>query len=159
MIKMPKKTVQSIALHVFLALFVFFSIFPFYWMIVGSTNKSGNVLSTNPKMTFGGEFLENLRNLNAAINIPQVLFNSLFISITFVILTLFVSSIAGYALAKYDFKGKKLIFALIIGSMMIPFQTLMVPLFRMMTEYNVINTLWAVILPTVCSPFAIFLLR
>jgi|SRR5690625_1102232 len=156
---MHKSVMNKVFLYLFLAIFVFISIFPFYWMVVGSTNESGNVLSTSPKMTLGGEFLDNLKNLNEAINIPQILFNSLFISVTFVILTLFVSSIAGYALAKYDFKGKKIIFALIIGSMMIPFQTLMVPLFRMMTEYNVINTLWAVILPTVCSPFAIFLLR
>ncbi|WP_396232414.1 carbohydrate ABC transporter permease [Fredinandcohnia sp. QZ13] len=135
------------------------SIFPFYWMLVGATNHTSKMFSNPPTLSFGDQFITNFTNLNESINIWRVLFNSVFVSGVYVILALLVSTMAAYALAKFHFKGNKFIFTTFLLSMMIPYQALLIPQFRMMADYGLLNTYIALILPTVCTPFAIFLMR
>ncbi len=110
-------------------------------------------------LSFGDQLWINLTNLNAAIGIYRVLFNSLFVALVFVVLSLIVCTFAAYALAKYRFRGRDAIFMMFMLSMMIPYQATLIPLFRMMTEYNLLDTYFALIAPQLCFPFAIFLLR
>ncbi|MCC3356961.1 carbohydrate ABC transporter permease [Bacillus sp. REN16] len=150
---------RKAGLYLLLLIGIVISIFPFYWMLVGATNHTSKMFSNPPTLWFGDQFLTNFTNLNNSINIWRVLFNSVFVSGVYVILALMVSTMAAYALAKFHFKGNKFIFTTFLLSMMIPYQALLIPQFRMMADYGLLNTYIALILPTVCTPFAIFLMR
>jgi alpha-1,4-digalacturonate transport system permease protein len=85
--------------------------------------------------------------------------NSTFVTVIATLITLFINSLAAFALSKYDFKGRKLLFALTVSTLMIPPTVSLVPNFLIITALGWTNTLWGVILPTVASPTAVFLLR
>jgi arabinosaccharide transport system permease protein len=85
--------------------------------------------------------------------------NSLVITFLFTVLSIFVSSMVGYALAVYNFKGKNLIFILVILSLMIPVEIMMLPLYKEMIFMKLVNTYWGVILPFLATPYAIFFFR
>lgn len=159
MSKRKKRIFTQVGLYLLLGIFVIISIFPFYWMVIGSTNQSGKMFSNPPTLIPGRELMTNLMNLNESIGIFRVLFNSVFTSILYVILALSISTTAAYALAKFKFKGKKIIFTAFLLSMMIPGQATLIPLFQMMSKFHLLNTYFALIAPGLCYPFAIFLMR
>lgn len=146
-------------LYFFLSVFLFISIFPFYWMAVGSTNHTSKMFTNPPTLSFGDRLMENLTHLNQSIGIFRVLFNSLFVSLTFVVLSLSICTLAAYALSKYQFRGRNVIFSVFMLSMMIPFPATIIPLFRLMVHFDLLNTYFALIAPQLCFPFAIFLMR
>jgi len=85
--------------------------------------------------------------------------NSIFITLLFTVFSIFVSSMVGYALAVYNFKGKTLIFTLVLLSLMIPVEIMMLPLYKEMIFMKLVNTYWGVILPFLATPYAIFFFR
>ncbi|UOQ83320.1 carbohydrate ABC transporter permease [Gracilibacillus salinarum] len=151
--------IKKSLLHFILIVGVVISLGPFYWMIVGATNPSGEVLSFPPTIVPGNYLLENLKNLSEAIPILKALFNSALIAVIFVGASLLVCSAAGYAFAKFKFKGSNVIFSSFLLAMMIPYQATIIPLFQIFGALDWINTYQAVILPQICYPFAIFLIR
>lgn len=142
-----------------LAIAILVSLFPFYMMFVSSSLSTGEILKIPPTLTPGSQLLENLANLKEKINIGRVMMNSIFVSVLYTVLTLLINSMAGYALAKFDFKGKNIMFALIMGTMMIPAQVLYIPQFTMMTAIGWANKFRAVIVPALANAFGIFLMR
>jgi lactose/L-arabinose transport system permease protein len=157
--KKSKRILTQAGLYFVLGVFTIISIFPFYWMVIGATNPSGKMFSNPPTLLPGNEFIKNLMSLHESIGIFRVLFNSVFTSVLYVILTLSISTAAAYALAKFEFKGKKIIFTAFLLSMMIPGQATLIPLFQMMSNFHLLNTYFALIAPGLCYPFAIFLMR
>lgn len=149
----------KIGMYIVLLVFLVISIFPFYWMIVGSTNSSDKMFTSPPTLIPGNQFMTNITNLDASVGIWRVLFNSLFVSGMYLILALAISAAAGYAFAKFDFRGRNLIFTVFLLSMMIPYQATLIPLFQMMSTFELLNTYFALIAPQLCYPFAIFLMR
>ncbi len=85
--------------------------------------------------------------------------NSLFVTIVATIITLIVNSMAAYALAKYQFRGRGAIMAFIVSTLMIPLSVILIPLFMVINGLGLFNSLWGVILPTVATPTGVFLLR
>ncbi len=85
--------------------------------------------------------------------------NSAIVSTTVTGLQIFTSAFAGYALARLDFSGKKLVLLLVITTLIIPFQLLVVPIFIILKWGSLINTYWSLILPTAANGFGIFLMR
>ncbi|SDN98767.1 carbohydrate ABC transporter permease [Alkalicoccus daliensis] len=85
--------------------------------------------------------------------------NSLIISAFLIVLSLFFSSMVGYALALYEFKGKRFIFILVLLILMIPFEILMLPLFTMMISLGLVDSYFAVMLPLIVAPIAVFFFR
>jgi len=71
----------------------------------------------------------------------------------------FLAAMAGYALAKYVFRGRNLIFSIILGAILVPASTLAIPLYLMMSAVGLTNTIWAVLLPSLVNPFGVFLTR
>ncbi|NIV15320.1 MAG: ABC transporter permease subunit, partial [Aliifodinibius sp.] len=98
-------------------------------------------------------------DLLSRLNITRNFFNSLFLSITVTLISLFFNSMAGYAFAKYRFKGKNQLFKLLLSSMIIPAQVTMLPLFLMLKYMGFINTYLAIIIPGLANIFGIFLIR
>jgi lactose/L-arabinose transport system permease protein len=153
---MRRKLVYTF-IYIFLSVSAFISIFPFYWMIVGSTNASVDIIKG--KITFGSKFIENFKNLIETFGLGQVLLNSLEVSIFVVIGSLIVSSLAGYGFEIYKSKSRNRVYAVVLWTLMIPLAALMVPLFRLMNVFNLIDSLWGVILPMIPSVFLIFFFR
>lgn len=150
---------KKIGLYIPLIITFIISIFPFYWMIVGATNHTSKMFTNPPTMSFGNQLATNLHNLNQSVGIWRVLFNSLFVSLVYVALSLTICTLAAYALSKFNFKGKNTIFTILMLSMMIPYQATLIPLFRLMADLHLLNTYFALIAPQLVFPFAIFLMR
>lgn len=161
-----KSKIIDIFKYIFLSILAFISIFPFIWMIIATTNKSVDV--TKGTLIPGSYFFENLKNLLASdLKYMTAFKNSLIIAIITTILAMFVSSAAGYAFEVYKTKTRDKIFNFILLSMMVPFASLIVPLFRMFSKFNSIeplkgvslNTRGSVIIISVATAFLIFFFR
>ncbi len=87
------------------------------------------------------------------------LFNSVFITVVATLLTLLINSMAAFALSKYQFRGQKVVFGLIIATLMIPPTIILVPVFLVINSVGLLNSLWGVILPAIATPTGVFLLR
>ena len=101
----------------------------------------------------------NYRNLWKAVPYNRYFINSVFIATASTLLTLFFCSLGGYAFAKYEFRGKKILFGILLASMMVPFQVLLVPLFGLMYDIGWLNSYKAIIIPFSVGAFGIFLMR
>ncbi|MEX1181201.1 MAG: carbohydrate ABC transporter permease [Cucumibacter sp.] len=144
-------------LYLGLSIAAFVSIFPFYWMLVGSTNMSPDI--AHGKVTPGGYLFENIATFFATVDVPRMFWNSAFIALVGVALTLIVSSLAGYGFEVFKSRFRDRIFGLMLLMLSIPFAALMVPLFIMMAGLGLINTFTAVIVPGIASIFIIFYFR
>lgn len=102
---------------------------------------------------------ENYREPFRLFDFLTFLQNSVFVTVTATIITLVVNSMAAFALAKYEFRGRAAVVALILATLMVPLSVIMVPLYVVVNQLNLFNTLWGVILPTVATPTGVFLLR
>ena len=90
---------------------------------------------------------------------PRFLANSVFVTVVATIITLLINSMAAYALSVYEFKGKNAAMLMVIGTLMIPITIILVPVYLVVTELGLVNSLWAVILPGAATPTGVFLLR
>jgi alpha-1,4-digalacturonate transport system permease protein len=89
----------------------------------------------------------------------RYLWNSVFITVVATLLTLLINSMAAFALSKYQFRGQKAVFLLIIATLMIPPTIILVPVFLVINSVGLLNSLWGVILPAIATPTGVFLLR
>jgi alpha-1,4-digalacturonate transport system permease protein len=102
---------------------------------------------------------ENYTDVFGKFSFGKYLFNSVFITVVATLLTLLVNSMAAFALSKYQFKGQKFVFGLIIATLMIPPTIILVPVFLVINSVGLLNSLWGVILPAIATPTGVFLLR
>lgn len=89
----------------------------------------------------------------------RFLWNSVFVTVMATIITLIINSMAAYALSIYEFRGKNTVMLMVIGTLMIPITIILVPVYLVVTELGLVNSLWAVILPGAATPTGVFLLR
>lgn len=151
-----KKNAMKIFGYIVLIIWSFISLFPFYWLIVGSTNKSVEV--SKGTLAIGNNLMENLNSLIEQYNIWHVFKNTIFVTVIFSVLCLFVCSLAAYGFAKFSSKGKKIVFSLFLLTMMIPFAAQMIPLYRLMSTFGLNDSFAAIILQGLVSVFLIFFL-
>lgn len=85
--------------------------------------------------------------------------NSAFVAVVSTLITIAINVMAGYALSKYFFPGRNLIFAVMLGTLMIPLQAIMVPIFLVLKRMGMLNSLWGIIIPPAATPTGIFLAR
>ncbi len=153
-------------MYLVLILGAFLSLFPFYYMFMASTLRKDDVLKQPPALFPSGQLFDNIGRLakDEQLGLGEGIQNSLVISVIFTVLTVLISSLAGYAFAKYKWRGRNLVFFLFLATLMIPNQVTYVPLFKIMAggnpfDLNWLGTVQAVILPGLASPFGIFLMR
>ncbi|MGR3660407.1 MAG: carbohydrate ABC transporter permease [Paracoccaceae bacterium] len=148
---------QSGLLYLILMIAAFVSIFPFFWMIVGTTNSAADII--RGRTSFGNQLFVNIANFFDQVDVGQVLFNSAYLSIVATFLTLLVALLAGYGFEMFRSKHRERIFAVLLLMLSIPFAAIMVPLFVMMARLGLINTYTAIMLPGIASIFIIFYFR
>ncbi|SFB76536.1 carbohydrate ABC transporter permease [Tropicimonas isoalkanivorans] len=103
--------------------------------------------------------LENYRTLFERFDFMRYFWNSTFITLTATAITLLVNSMAAFALAKYEFRGRGAVVALVIGVLMVPQSVVLVPLFMVTREFGMLDSPWGVIIPGAATPTGVFLLR
>lgn len=158
--KVHKKiTLYSIFVHTFLLLIAFTSIYPFYWMIVSSTLQVSD--THNPKVfpLPGPYLIENLSRFSDFFSLKLVMFNTIFVTVVGTVGQVLIISMAAYALAKYDFKGKKLFFFMLIFTLFITGQVNLIPRFELVKSFGIYDTLAAIIIPGLFSVYSTFLIR
>lgn len=148
---------NGIFTHIFLIIVSLISVFPFYWMIVGATNKSVDI--TMGKLTFGSALMENIHNAFEKADLWTAFFNSSYIAIIVTVVSLLLCSLAGYAFVVYPSRAKNIVFMFIVASMMVPFAAKIIPMFRMFSNIGLLNNSWAIILPAIGAPFLIFFFK
>ncbi len=145
--------------HLCVLVGVVLSIFPFYWLLVMSTNTTGDIFGFPPKLTFGPHLMENVRNVIANVDLLQALANTFFVSLSCAVLVMFFDSLAAFAFAKYDFPGKNVLFVTMLATFLVPGSLSLVPSFILMSQLGWIGELQALIIPGAANAFGIFLLR
>ncbi len=154
-----KKAGIKIALYAALLLGTVFSLVPLVWMVFASVMPSGQA-STFPPPFFPREVtLAHYAELFTRLNLGRYLLNSVIITTAVTLISLFLNSMAGYAFAKFRFRGRDRLFKVLLGALVIPAQVAMLPLFLMLKQLGVINTYWGVIIPGMATIFGIFLIR
>jgi multiple sugar transport system permease protein len=140
--------VQSLGAMVFLFIFVIYFLIPFFWLIVSSTKNAGDL----------GSNLQQLFTYDSGIYLRWLANTVLYAGVGAVAGT-FLAAMAGFALAKYTFRGRNLIFSVILGAILVPVTALALPLYLLMSNVNLTNTYWSVLLPSMVSPFGVYLSR
>ena len=152
--------IQQGVLYLLLGVISALMFFPFVWMIATALRPAGYEadLSVIPRPYLAFE------NFYRAWTYPRTLFtqytiNSFIIAVVSTILAVTLNSLAGFAFAKYNFRGKTVLFYLVLATMMVPFQITMIPIYVTVAKLGLINNYWGVILPGTASAFGIFLIR
>ncbi|WP_303979185.1 carbohydrate ABC transporter permease [Streptococcus danieliae] len=150
--------VSFLATGLLLLLTVLF-IFPFYWILTGAFKSQPDTIVVPPQWWPTAPTLENFQQLIVQNPAMKWLWNSIFISVTTMLLVCMTSALAGYVLAKKRFYGQRLLFALFVAAMALPKQVILVPLVRIINFLGIHDTMAAVILPLVGWPFGVFLMK
>ena len=145
--------------HALLILLALLVLFPVIWIVLSSF-KPQNELFRQPLSLLPRAFtLQNYSQALSQGNFLRYFGNSLFVSVTSTLLAVLINVMAGYALAKYIFPGRDLIFTLMLSTLMIPLQVIMIPIFLQLKNFGLLNTLWGLIIPPAATPTGIFLAR
>ncbi|WP_240645720.1 carbohydrate ABC transporter permease [Georgenia sp. SYP-B2076] len=135
------------------------SVIPFAWMLIASTHQTSALFGTPVPVLPGGELLANLARLAEEVGFGRVMVNSVGIAAVYTVLSVAISVMCGFGLAKYAFRGRGVLLGLVLVTMMVPMQVLLVPLFQMMASMGWIGSYQAVVVPFLASAFGIFLMR
>ncbi|MDD4082934.1 MAG: carbohydrate ABC transporter permease [Sphaerochaetaceae bacterium] len=146
-----------IVAYIFLIISSFLSIFPFIWIVIGTTNTSSAII--RGKLSFGSELVNNFSKLFNDFNMSTALGNSAKIALITVFFSLLICSMAGYGFQMFKSKGKEKLYGVFLVTMMVPFASLMIPLFQLVSVLNIINSPWSVILVSSASVFIVFFFR
>ncbi|GHD38049.1 MULTISPECIES: carbohydrate ABC transporter permease [Streptomyces] len=150
---------RGIALHLSLIIGLLLSVFPFYWAVIMSTHSSTEIFSYPPKLLPGSHFLENVRNLFDNVDFFGSMFNSLLVACSVTVLVLFFDSLAAFVFAKFQFPGRRVLFALMMVIFMVPAQLQAIPQFVIMAKLGWIGSMTALIVPAAANAFGIFWMR
>lgn len=159
-IKTRKSQLKTFWTYVALSAIALWMLFPLFWLISTSfKSPTENIFQFPPQLFPNQPTLQNYITVWQTNPFGQYLFNSILIALLTVGLNLLFCSLAAYPLARLDFKGRDAIFALVVSTIMIPFQIVMIPLYILTVQLGLRNTYLGIILPSIASAFGIFLLR
>lgn len=155
---------RPIGAHAFLIVLVLYFALPLWWLVVASTKDiSGLFAGDGGPLWFDSEFhlFDNIRQLSTQSNglFWRWLGNSFLYALAGGTGATVFAILGGYGFAKYRFRGRNLLFAVVLGSVMVPMTALVIPTFMLLSRLGLTNTIWAVILPSLLSPFGVYLMR
>ncbi len=154
-----RQSAKKIITYVVLLVVAVIILFPFFWMISTAFKPNTDIIKRPPIFLPTKPTLIHFQKVFAQVQYFRTLYNSLFVSGMTTLITIFFSTMVGYAIAKYRVVGLNVIFILILSGLMIPPFTIAIPLYIVATQIRMVNTLWGVIIPFSISNFGIFLMR
>ena len=132
---------------------------PFLWMVISSFKPEREVRAVPPTWWPETITLDNYERLFTQLDFPTYFMNSVIVALAVTVGNMVFCSMLGYALAKLDFPGKRALFVIVLGTLMVPGVVTFVPLFVITTKMGLANTLIGMILPFLAGPFGVFLMR
>lgn len=150
--------------HIFLLILVIYFLTPLWWLIVASTKDTAGLFSgSGGPLWFDNEF-HFFSNIAELFQRQDGIYwrwfgNSFLYAFAGGIGATVLAVLAGYGFAKYRFRGRSAFFSLLLGSVMVPMTALVIPTFVLLSGIGLVNTVWAVILPSLLSPFGVYLMR
>jgi multiple sugar transport system permease protein len=153
-----RKLLGKFAIYAFLIIVALTCLLPFYSMMITSTHANSDI-ARKLLLLPGTEFMNNYNRLLDTVPIWRGFVNSVFITVTSTILSLYFSALAGYGFSKFNYKGKNILFMAVLGTMMIPGQLGIIGFFKLMDSFNMLNTYWPIILPSISNAFGIFFMK
>ncbi|RUT44699.1 carbohydrate ABC transporter permease [Paenibacillus anaericanus] len=154
------KSIWSSSLaFILMALASLLTMFPLFWLFSSSLKDISEIFVNPPIWVPSTLHWENFRELFVERKFGIITWNSFLLASTSTLIALIFCGLAGFAFAKYQFKGKNFLFVLVLASLMIPHEATMVPLFSIYKNLNLIDNIWGVILPDLANAFGIFFMR
>ncbi|UIX33901.1 carbohydrate ABC transporter permease [Streptomyces sp. GQFP] len=145
--------------YVILALFTIGSLFPLVWTAIAASRDNQRLAQTPPPFWFGSGLFDKLELAWTDANLGEAFINTTFVAGVSAITIVVLSTIAGFAFAKLRFKGRQAMMLIVIGTMMVPPQLSVIPLYMMVAKLDWSDQLQAVILPSLVSAFGVFFMR
>src|SRR5688572_9360116 len=160
MVESPfRRTMSALLLNIVVALGGIIMIAPLVWMVSASFKPLNEIYAYPPIIISENFTLDNYARLFEDYTFANWYLNSLLVAVVLTIAVLFFTSLAGFGLAKYRFKVSNVLFIILLGSTMIPFQLILVPLFIFMSRLSWTNSYWCLIVPFMAPAVGIFLMR
>ena len=131
-------------------------VLPVIWVVISSFKPGTELFAWPPTFWPKSATVSNYIDALNKGNFERYFLNSLYVSTLSTILTLVINSMAGYAFAKFSFKGDRLIFYTFIATLMVPLQVIMVPIFLVIRRLGLYNSLWGIIIPPAATPTGVF---
>ncbi len=159
--KGPREHPASIvASMTFMLVCLVYFLLPVYILVVAASKQQTQLASTNG-MVPGGSLFSNFGALFSQQDgiYLKWLLNSVIYAVGGAVIGTILAAMAGYALAKYQFKGREFVFNVVLGGVLMPATALALPLFLIFTKVHLTNTYWSVLLPSIVSPFGVYLSR
>lgn len=146
-------------LYIILIIGAITMLLPFIWLVL-STLKTNNEINAVPPTFFPKEWtLENYKSILENFNIGRYFSNSLFLALVKTVIGVYTSLLCGFVFAKYEFKGKDVIFKVVLFSMMVPYLIMVIPMYQMINKAGLSDTYTAIIIVSLYSSFGIFMMR
>ena len=155
------RLVGGTVVYAILILGTIVTLVPFVWAVLTSLKPVSEILRVPPTFLPQTWTLKSYQTIFNDPNVPifRFFFNSLFVAVMHVVITLFTSSLAGYVFAKFRFMGRNASFSFILAQMMVPFQVVMIPTYLILVKLHLVNSLFGLIVPGIIDSFGIFLMR
>lgn len=150
---------RSAGLHALLLAGAVLAASPLLWMLSASLMAPGEANSSPPPLLPDRPTLEHYRALFTSLSLGRYFLNSVIISLGGTVLAVLITGIAGYAFAKLRFRGRQSVFRVLLAGMVIPGQVAMLPMFILLREMGLINTLFGAMIPVLAPIYGIFLVR
>lgn len=149
----------SIFGYITLGIVAFASVFPFYWMFVVASQGTEAISNPTPVLVPGPRFFIVIKHVYDVIPFNAALINTTIVGLTVALAQVFFSALAGFAFAKLNFKGRKFMILFVIGTMMLPSQLGIIPLYMMISQAGWMDSLNALIVPALVTAFGVFWMR
>jgi multiple sugar transport system permease protein len=153
------KRLHAMTVYVTLSIGAVLTLLPLLWMVSASFMPTGEATAFPPRLLPSALTLEHYRALFTRLNLARSAANSALLAAVITVISLLFNSMAGYAFAKFRFRGRDRLFRFLLAALVIPGQVAMLPLFLLLKEMGCVNTYWGVIIPGMASIFGIFLIR
>jgi multiple sugar transport system permease protein len=155
---------RNLLAHLFLLGLVFYFLIPVWWLFVASTKDAHGLFAGSAGALWFDHKFALFSNIHELFvydggEYARWFTNSALYSFTGGIGATVIAVLAGYGFAKYNFRGRNVMFALLLGSVMVPLTALVIPTFVLFSDVHLTDTIWAVILPSLLSPFGVYLMR
>lgn len=149
---------MEIIMYVFLFFLLLLSVVPFYLVIINASHASFDIV-TKLNLWIGNAFKDNYETMQSHVNIWRGFANSLMIAIPYTALTGYFGTFVAYGFAKFEFKGKTVLYAVVLASMMIPAQVSVIGFYQLNLKLHLLNTYWPFILPGIANASTVFFMR
>jgi multiple sugar transport system permease protein len=154
-----RRTAGTWWVYVLLTLGILLMVGPFLWMLLGSLKSQAEFLVSTPTFLPKDATLGNYERLFGKLDFPRFFFNSSVVALVVTVGNILFCPMLGYALAKLQWRGKRLIMGLVLATLMVPAGITLIPNFVLMSNLGLVNTYPGLILPFLVGPFGVFLTR